>query len=137
MLQTVPYYRNSHDAAENQGRAFPVSAKRVPFAVDIRDAGDSYVMEADFPGFQKENISVEIDGDTMTIRAERHSEREKAECASSYICTQRPFGVWERVFDISAVDSGAVAASYENGVLTLRLPKKASTAPQARRIEIQ
>ena len=45
------------------------------FKTDIQDKGDSYLLEADLPGFKKEDIHVDVDGDTMTIRAERHSER--------------------------------------------------------------
>ena len=46
------------------------------FKTDIQDKGDSYLLEADLPGFKKEDIHVDVDGDTMTIRAERHSEHE-------------------------------------------------------------
>ena len=46
------------------------------FKTDIQDKGDSYLLEADPPGFKKEDIHVDVDGDTMTIRAERHSEHE-------------------------------------------------------------
>ena len=45
------------------------------FKTDIQDKGDSYLLEADLPGFKKEDIHVDVDGDTMTIRAERHSEQ--------------------------------------------------------------
>ena len=44
------------------------------FKTDIQDKGDFYLLEADLPGFKKEDIHVDVDGDTMTIRAERHSE---------------------------------------------------------------
>ncbi len=43
---------------------------------DIRDMGDSYLLEADLPGFNKNDINVELNGDTLTIFAERHSENE-------------------------------------------------------------
>ena len=43
------------------------------FKTDIQDKGDSYLLQADLPGFKKEDIHIDLDGETMTIRAERHS----------------------------------------------------------------
>ena len=44
------------------------------FRTDVRDQGDKYLIEADMPGFAKEDIHLDLEGDTLTIRAERHSE---------------------------------------------------------------
>ena len=50
------------------------------FKTDIRDKGDSYLLEADLPGFKKEDIHVDVDGDTMTIRAERRRSARPKRC---------------------------------------------------------
>ena len=55
------------------------------FKTDIQDKGDSYLLEADLPGFKKEDIHVDVDGDTMTIRAERHSEHEDQDKKGNYV----------------------------------------------------
>ena len=78
------------------------------FKTDIQDKGDSYLLEADLPGFKKEDIHVDVDGDTMTIRAERHSEHEDQD----------------------------KKGNYNDGVLKLNMPKK-SAVVNAKQIEIQ
>ncbi len=94
-------------------------------------------MEADLPGFKKEDIHIDLDGDTMTVTAERHSDYEDKEKASSYLHLERAYGVCKRSFDVAAVDTASITASYTDGVLTLTLPKKSAAAPSARRLEIQ
>ena len=145
-MEMIPFYRNNRHAVlsnplrdiENFERAFfgPSSA-RAPFAVDIRETPDAFLIEADLPGFKKEDLHVEIENDTLTIRAERHSAAENKENGSAYVHQERSWGVYERSFDVSGVEADSISASYDGGVLTLTLPKKAEKAPGARRLEIQ
>ena len=100
------------------------------FKTDIQDKGDSYLLEADLPGFKKEDIHVDVDGDTMTIRAE-HEEKDK-----SYVRCERSYGSYQRAFDISGVEVADISAQYNDGVLKLNMPKK-SAVVNAKQIEIQ
>ena len=105
------------------------------FKTDIQDKGDSYLLEADLPGFKKEDIHIDLDGETMTIRAERHSEHEEQDKKGSYVRCERSYGSYERAFDVSGIDTDKIGAQYADGVLKLTMPKKSATV-SAKQIEI-
>jgi len=107
------------------------------FKTDIQDKGDSYLLEADLPGFRKEDIHVDVDGDTMTIEAERHSEHEKKDKEGNYLRCERSYGSYRRSFDITGIEETGITAEYTDGVLKLTMPKKQQTVSSARRLEIQ
>ena len=88
------------------------------FKTDIQDKGDSYLLEADLPGFKKEDIHVDVDGDTMTIRAERHSEHEDQDKKGNYVRCERSYGSYQRAFDISGVEVANISAQYNDGAMT-------------------
>lgn len=107
------------------------------FKTDITDEGDHYLLDADMPGFDKKDIHLELDGDMLTISAERHSEKETKD-KGKYICSERSYGRYSRAFDVSTVDADNIKAKYDNGVLHLTLPKKEKTAAsQAKHLEIE
>lgn len=104
---------------------------------DIRDAGDKYVMESELPGFEKDDISLDINGDYLIISAERRFESEQKGDNDKYIRRERRFGSYKRSFDISDVDAEAITAEYKNGILSLELPKKKPAEPVTRKLEIK
>lgn len=118
-------------------RGFFRSGDLAEFKTDISDQGDSYLLEADLPGFDKKDIQLDLSGDVLTIRAERHSDHEQKEKKGNYVCLERSYGQYTRQFDLSAVDREGIQAKYENGVLSLTLPKKQAAAPETRRLEIE
>ena len=103
---------------------------------DIEDKGDSYLLSAELPGFNKEDIKLDLDGDVLTISAVHSEESEKKEKDGSYVCRERHYGSYSRSFDVSTIRQEEIKAAYKNGVLELTLPKQAAQVPQARRIEI-
>ena len=105
------------------------------FKTDIQDKGASYLLQADLPGFKKEDIHIDLDGETMTIRAERHSEHEEQDKKGSYVRCERSYGSYERAFDVSGIDTDKIGAQYADGVLKLTMPKKSATV-SAKQIEI-
>ncbi len=107
------------------------------FRTDLKDNGSSYILEADLPGFDKKDIKIEMNGDILTISAERHSEHEEEDKKKNYIRCERSYGSYTREFDISGVEADGITAKYENGVLTLDMPKKSKTVPETRRLEIE
>ena len=107
------------------------------FKTDIQDKGDSYLLEADLPGFKKEDIHIDLDGETMTISAERHSAHEEKDKEGNYLRCERSYGSYRRSFDISGIEESGLKAEYADGVLKLTMPKKQQTVSSARRIEIQ
>ena len=103
---------------------------------DIRETDTNYELAIDLPGFKKEDIHVDVDGDTMTIRAERHSEHEDQDKKGNYVRCERSYGSYQRAFDISGVEVADISAQYNDGVLKLNMPKK-SAVVNAKQIEIQ
>ena len=119
------------------GSSFFRSADLAEFKTDIKDEGDHYLLESDLPGFKKEDIHLDIDGDTLTINAERKSETKDEDKQNKYVRCERSYGKYARSFDLSGVDQENIKAKYDNGVLTLTLPKKQEVLPQSRRLEIE
>ncbi len=107
------------------------------FQTDVKDTGDAFVLEADLPGVKKEDIHIDVDGDRLSISAQRSSGREEKDQDGNYIRCERSYGSFSRSFDISGVRSEDITAAYENGVLTLTMPKQTTAVPAARRLEIQ
>jgi len=151
MFELRPYKRNNRSVSynpfremENLERAFfedPFSSffadgDIAEFKTDIADEGDHYLLEADLPGFDKKDIHLDINGDTLTIHAERHSEKKVKE-KNKYICSERSYGKYVRDFDVSAINTDAIKAKYDNGVLTLTLPKKKEALPDSKHLEIE
>ena len=94
------------------------------FKTDVTDEGDHYLLEADLPGFEKKDIQLEISGDTLTVRALRHSKVEEKDNKDKLVRIERSYGSYSRQFDISGVEAERIKARYDNGVLKLTLPKK-------------
>ena len=146
MFELVPFVHGNHlrtydpfrEMEELENRFFGGTAGDWGgIRTDIQDKGDSYLLEADLPGFKKEDIHIDLDGETMTISAERHSEHEEKDKEGNYLRCERSYGSYQRSFDISGIEEGAMKAEYADGVLKLTMPKKQQTVSSARRLEIQ
>lgn len=104
---------------------------------DIRDAGDKYVMESELPGFEKEDIKLDINGDYLVISAEKKNEQEDKAEDGRYIRRERTIGTYKRSFGISDVNAEEISAEYKNGILTIELPKKKAREAVSKRLEIK
>ncbi len=142
MFELMPFgYRrvsayNPFRDFEEMSRSFWDNNNVSAFRTDITEKDGKYILEADLPGFKKEDISVDIDKDCLTITAEHKSE-EKEENADSYIRRERYYGSYTRSFNVKGIDTEAITAAYNDGVLTLTMPKKEPEVPAARRLEIK
>lgn len=90
---------------------------------DITETKDAYLVEADLPGFSKENIQIELENNQLTIRAKRDEQTEEKDENDKVIRKERHFGEFVRSFYIDNVDQDKIEAKLENGVLKLTLPK--------------
>ena len=108
-----------------------------PFRTDISETADGYKLEADLPGFRKEDIHIDIDDDILTIKAEHTESKDENGDKDSYIRRERYFGSYTRSFNVSEIDVEGIKAAYENGVLTLAMPKKAPVKPESKHLEIE
>ena len=101
---------------------------------DITECEDSFVMEAELPGFEKEEISIDLDGTNLTIKA-AHTAKENDD--RRYIRRERVRSPYQRSFDISGIDTDNIGAEYKNGILVLKVPKKKAVVPPVRKLEIR
>lgn len=138
----LPFERGSDnlfDTFDNFARDFfrSSNASLPAFRTDIRDDGDKFVLEAELPGFEKGDISLDVKEGILTITAKHQEKEEHKDEKGGYIRRERRFGSFSRSFDITGIDESGITAAYVNGVLELRLPKAAPVIPEARRIAIE
>ena len=142
MFGMIPFERNDDnffDLFDNFERKFfgNSSAALPDFRTDIRDAGDRFVLEAELPGFNKEDIKLDVKDGILTISAQHTENKDEKDDKGSYIRRERRYGSFTRSFDITGVDDEHITASYNNGVLELSLPKVVPVVPEAKRIAIE
>jgi len=102
--------------------------------VDVHEDAQNYTVHAELPGMKKEDIHVHIEGDMVSISAERRQEKETKE-GEKVLRTERSFGKVSRSFQLGGtVEEALATAKYVDGVLELTLPKRAIT--QAKRLKI-
>ena len=103
--------------------------------VDLTEQEDSYLVKADIPGVRKEDIDVRIDGSLVTLSAQSKSEKEEHNGGRT-LFKERQEGYASRSFSLDCpVDEAKADARYEDGILTLKLPKKA--VGSTRRLSVQ
>lgn len=127
-----PYFRLVDDLL-NDARPWLTSghseARGFGPALDVEETADAYIVRANLPGVSQDDINVNIHDDVLTISAETASEASNED--SKLLIRERRFGKFSRSLRFSTnVDGDAVAASYENGVLSITLPKAEHLKPR-------
>ena len=103
--------------------------------VDVKETDGGYTVQAEVPGVPKEDIHVSIDGNVVSLRAEVRQHDQKTE-GEKVLRSERYFGSEARSFQLPVdVDAAQAKAKYDNGVLTLTLPKKQGGNAQRLSIE--
>jgi len=98
--------------------------------VDVKENGNAYTVQAEIPGVKKEDIHVDVEGSVVTVRAEIRQQDEQVK-DNQVLHSERYFGEVARSLQLPAeVDQQAAVAKYDNGVLTLTLPKKLQKSAQ-------
>lgn len=140
---TVPNFF-SPDPMDDLFRNFlrPLRWENMPAQVpqiklDVTEADNTYTIKAEIPGVRKEDIDVRIDDDVVTISAETKMEKEgKEKDKGRVLWKERQEGYASRSFSLACpVDEAHAEANYKDGVLELKLPKKAATS--TKRLAIQ
>lgn len=105
--------------------------RRMP--IDLYRDGDHYVLNADLPGIDPGSVDVDVDGQLLTIRAERTPRSQEG---VKWLARERQGGSFLRQLTLGAgIDTAAISANYENGVLSVVIP--VSEAAKPRKIEVQ
>ena len=107
------------------------------FKTDVIDQGDSYLLHAKLPGFDKSYINIVLKDSLLTISA-THKEEKNEEDKSNYIRRERYYSSYSRSFRVNDVEPGDIDASYNNGILEVRFPKKEIAAKEeVKKIEVK
>jgi HSP20 family protein len=104
-------------------------------AVDIKETGSDIRVDLELPGLKPEDVEITTDNGLLTIRGEKRSERKEGE-DSRYHVVERSYGSFMRSFTLpQGIDEEQINAEFENGILSVRIPKAA--LPQPKRIQIK
>ncbi|MHB0937830.1 MAG: Hsp20/alpha crystallin family protein [Armatimonadota bacterium] len=114
----------------------PVSTRTWAPLVDIEETADALVLHVELPGVTPEEIAIQIEGDTLTIRGERKFAQEAKD--RQYVRIERAYGAFMRTFTLGVpVKQADVKASYREGVLEIVLPKAEEVKPKQIQIQVE
>jgi HSP20 family protein len=109
------------------------AAMRLP--LDIAETEDEYVIHASIPGVKPDDVQITVHGDTVTIRGESKAEEEKKD--QNWHLRERRYGAFQRSVSLGApISADKAHASFDNGVLTLTLPKAEEAKPRQIKIGV-
>ena len=144
MFELIPFDRHVRNVAafdpfremDELERSFFGNGRNVSsFRTDVTDTGDAYKLEAEPPGFSKEDNKIDVENDVLTISAQRSEEKKDEK--HNFVKRERFYGSFSRSFDVSGINVDGIEAAYTHGVLTLTMPKKQEQLPASRRLEIK
>jgi len=105
-------------------------------AVDIFETGQELVVKADLPDVKPEQLDIRVENNILTIRGERRFEKKVTE--DKYLRVERSYGSFSRSFSLAnTVNPEAIKADYNNGVLTLTIPKREEAKPKQIKVNVE
>lgn len=105
---------------------------------DVQETEDGYTVSVDLPGFQKDEVKVELQDGYLTVSAAKGLDKDQKDEEGRYVRRERYAGSCSRSFYVGEIKPEEISCQYDSGVLTVKLPKVAPQPEQTtRRIEIQ
>ncbi|KWX78510.1 18 kDa heat shock protein [compost metagenome] len=145
MFDLVPFGKRRDDAfgvlAKSLNEVFnddffaPIKSSTMSFRTDIRENEQAYLIEAELPGFKKEEIDIDYASPYLTIKAVRKEDNSEENKDHQVVRRERRYGEYVRRFYVQDVAEDGIRASLKDGLLTLSVPKQQK--PLGKRIEIQ
>lgn len=145
MFDLVPFNRRRDDAfgvlTKSLNEVFnddffaPIKSSTMSFRTDIRESEQAYLIEAELPGFKKEEIDIDFANPYLTIKAVRKEDDIEENKNHQVVRRERRFGEYVRRFYLQDIEEEGIRASLKDGMLTLVVPKQQKA--QSKRIEIQ
>lgn len=103
-------------------------------AVDVYEEKDQYVVKAELPGVKRENVSLSLEDDVLTIKGERRYEKEEKQ--EGFLRVESAYGAFQRALQLpQSVKADAVTAEFKDGILKITLPKAESVKTREIKIE--
>src|SRR5438477_13204085 len=122
-----------NDAFERQGEESSLTAWAP--AVDIYETEHELVVKADLPDVDPKDLDIRVENNILTIRGERKFEKKVNE--ENYLRVEHSYGSFARSFTLAnTVNTEAIKAEYQNGVLTLRIPKREEAKPKQIKVNV-
>ena len=104
-------------------------------SVDITETNEAFVIKAELPGVNKDDVKVAVEDGVVRIQGERKQEKEEKD--KKFHRVERSYGSFMRTFGLPAnVDEAKIQAQYKDGVLTVQLPKSPTAKPKAVDIKV-
>lgn len=132
------YNRNNHafdffdNAFDDFFRPLFYDEKLDSMKTDIRETKDSYIMEVEMPGFDKEDISLDLENGYLTIRAEKKDREESGKEDHRYVRKERSVSC-QRSYYVGDAEEESVKAKYDKGILSVVIPKQEEKKPEAKK----
>jgi HSP20 family protein len=122
-----------NDVLERKGEESSLTAWAP--SVDIYETEHELVIKADLPEVDPKDLDIRVENNILTIRGERKFEKQVSE--ENYLRVERSYGSFARSFTLAnTVNSEAIKADYQNGVLTLSIPKKEEAKPKQIKVNV-
>jgi HSP20 family protein len=119
----------------SEGRDESLTTSSFAPAVDVYEDEHDITLKIEVPGIDEKDIDVRIENNTLTVHGERKIEKEEKE--ENYRRIERQYGSFTRTFTLpNTVDSDSVSATYEKGVLKVKLAKKAEAKPKQIKVNV-
>jgi HSP20 family protein len=104
-------------------------ARRWVPAMDLLETDEHFVLRADLPGMREQDVAIELEDNVLTLSGERKAEHEDRQ--EGYYRVERAFGSFSRSLTLpKGIDPESVTASFDNGVLEVRIPKPEERKPR-------
>lgn len=107
------------------------------FRTDVRETEKAYFVEAELPGFEKEDITIDADDNYLTIHAKRDVKEETRGEDDQIIRQERRYGEFMRRFYVDNMNEEKIKAKLKKGILKIEIPKLKPTKPSRKQIEIE
>lgn len=112
----------------------PIKSSTMSFRTDIRESEQGYLIEAELPGFKKEEIDIDYANPYLTIKAVRKESNTEDNKEHQIVRRERRYGEYLRRFYVQDISEEGIRASLKDGLLSLEVPKRQQA--QGKRIEI-
>ena len=125
-MMMIPRRKNEFDLFDEMfNDPFFTRSENKLMKTDIKEKGDKYLLEVDLPGYEKENIKVEIEDGYLTVHASMNKNIDESEKDSKYVHKERYVGECSRSFYVGdEIKEEDIKASFKNGTLKIEIPKK-------------
>jgi HSP20 family protein len=127
-----PSFRRLFEPTSRSESSFSFSAP----AIDVTEDDKAYKITAELPGLDQKNLDVAVSGDMLTLKGEKHHEKEEKD--KNHYLSERTYGSFQRSFALpESVDRDKITADLSKGVLTITLPKTAEAQKPQKKIEVK